>query len=427
MNRLAKLFISYLLFGVLVFYLTGLSVASFSKYTQKSTVPATSEIRGVWLTNVASGVLFIPWGINRAINQLSALNFNTIYPVVWNRGYTFYKSGIAKSMIGADTQPLLNFMHGGQDVLTKLIKLAKPKKISVIPWFEYGFMIPPNSLIAKRHPEWLTNGQEGVISIKENLPEEGEDEPTNKLVWLNPLHPEVQQFILSLIKEIVTNYDVEGIQFDDHFGMPVQFGYDPYTIKLYQKEHQGKSPPKNTFDSEWMRWRANKITRFMTEISQVVKDLKPNAKISLSPNSQSFAYKYYLQDWENWVKQGLVDELVLQVYRHTTSSFVSELEQSAVKFARTRIPVAVGIITGTLRHPVKIEQIQEQVQAVRDRSFFGISFFYWESMWGYITPESPPTRRKFFQEIFTAKAARPLAPVRESARVGETQSVNSYQ
>ncbi|HEY9800670.1 MAG TPA: glycoside hydrolase family 10 protein [Leptolyngbyaceae cyanobacterium] len=419
MNRLARLFFSYLLFVQLLLYLTGLFVPSFSNYPQKSSVPATTEIRGVWLTNVASGVLFVPWGVNRAIEQLSALNFNTIYPVVWNRGYTFYKSATAKSVIGADTQPLLNFMHGGQDVLAKLIKLAKPKQISVIPWFEYGFMSPPDSMIAKLHPEWLTNGQNGVISISEMLPEESDDDPTNKLVWLNPLHPEVQQFILSLVREVVKNYDIQGIQFDDHFGMPVQFGYDPYSIELYQKEHQGKSPPENVFDSEWMSWRANKITSFMTKISQVVKELKPNAKISLSPNSQSFAYKYYLQDWANWVKKGLVDELILQVYRHDINSFVNELEQSAVKYARTQIPVAIGISTGILRKPVKIDQIKKQVQAVRDRSFFGISFFYWESLWGYITPESPPYRRKAFQEMFTAKAARPLAPVKVGGRVGE--------
>ncbi|BCL36040.1 glycoside hydrolase family 10 protein [Nostoc sp. MS1] len=411
MTRLAKLFFSYLLFVQLILYLTGLSVPSLPNYEQKSSVPTTTEIRGVWLTNVASGVLFVPWGIDRAIEQLSALNFNTLYPVVWNRGHTFYKSATAKSVIGDDTQPLLNLMHGGQDVLAKLIKLAKPKSISVIPWFEYGFMAPPNSAIAKRHPEWLTNGQGGVISISEMLPEESDNDPTNKLVWLNPLHPEVQQFILALITEVITNYDVEGIQFDDHFGMPVQFGYDPYTIKLYQEEHQGKSPPKNTFDSEWMSWRASKITRFMTEIHQVVKDLKPNAKISLAPNSQYFAYKYYLQDWSTWVKKRLIDELVLQVYRNNISSFVTELEQPAVKFARTKIPVAIGISTGTWQTPVKIDQIKKQVQAVRDRSFFGISFFYWESLWGYITPESPPYRRQVFQKMFSAKAARPLAPV----------------
>jgi uncharacterized lipoprotein YddW (UPF0748 family) len=412
MNRLAKLCLFYLFCVQLVLCLTIFSNPSLSNYQQNNSLPNTTEIRGVWLTNVASGVLFVPWGIDRAIKQLAALNFNTIYPVVWNRGYTFYKSDTAKLFTGSDVQPLVNVVHGGQDILRKLLQLAKPQGLTVIPWFEYGFMAPPDSELARRYPDWLTTGQQGVKTISEILPEEINNNPTNKLVWLNPLHPEVQEFILSLIVEVVSNYDVDGIQVDDHFGMPVQFGYDPFTIEIYQKEHQGKSPPNDPFDPEWMKWRANKITGFMAKIYRVVKGIKPNIKISLSPTSQAFAYRNYLQDWENWVKKGLVDELILQVYTNSKNSFIAELEKPSVEFARTKIPVAIGITTGTLRSPVQITQVQEQVEAVRDRSFFGMSFFYWESLWGYITPESPQERRTVFGELFAAKAKRPLTIVR---------------
>jgi uncharacterized lipoprotein YddW (UPF0748 family) len=410
MNSLIRSGFIYLLCLDLILCLTALSVPSFSDYDQQTRQPTTTEIRGVWLTNVASSVLFVPWGIDRALNQLSVLNFNTVYPVVWNRGHTFYKSALAQSVTGSDAQPVLTLMHGGEDVLAKIVKLAKPKGLSVIPWFEYGFMTPANSELARRYPDWLTNGQQGVKSIQETPPEEANNGSTNKQAWLNPLHPEVQKFILGLIVEVVTNYDVEGVQLDDHFGMPVQFGYDPFTIDLYRQEHQGKSPPSNQFNSEWMRWRANKITDFMAEIYQAVKAVKPKAKISLSPNSHAFAYKYYLQDWESWVKKGLVDELILQVYRNNKNSFIADLEKPAVELARTQIPVAIGISTGTLRNPVEIAQVREQVQIVRDRSFVGISFFYWESLWGYIAPESPRQRRSVFQEMFTDKAARPSRP-----------------
>jgi uncharacterized lipoprotein YddW (UPF0748 family) len=407
MNRFARRCFCYLLCLELILCLVAFSLPSRSVYYQKASPPTTTEIRGVWLTNVASGVFFVPWGINRALHQLSALNFNTVYPVVWNRGYTFYHSDVAKNFTGYDTEPLLKFMHGGQDVLAKLIKLAKPQKLSIIPWFEYGLMTPFDSELARRYPDWLTIGQAGINSIKETPPEEINNNFVSKLAWLNPLHPQVQQFIKALIVEVVSNYDVDGIQLDDHFGMPVQFGYDPLTIQIYQQEHNGKSPPKDSFNSDWMRWRADKITDFMAAIYQAVKAVKPKIKISLSPNSQAFAYKYYLQNWEDWIKKGLVDELILQVYRNDKKSFINELEQLSVEFARSQIPVGVGISTGTLRNPVEIAQIIEQVEAVRDRQFPGISFFYWESLWGYISPESPQQRRRAFLEMFDTKAARP--------------------
>ncbi|MGH1394369.1 MAG: glycoside hydrolase family 10 protein [Trichormus sp.] len=406
MNRLAKLCLFYVLCVQLILSLTIFSDPSLSNYQERNNLPTTTEIRGVWLTNVASGVLYVPWGIDRAVNQLSALNFNTIYPVVWNRGHTFYKSNVAKLFTGREVEPWLNTAHGGQDVLKKLLNLAKPKGLTVIPWFEYGFMTPADSELAKRYPDWLTIGKRGEKTISEMLP--ADNEPTNKLAWLNPLHPEVQEFILSLILEVVKNYDVDGIQVDDHFGMPVQFGYDFFTIELYQKEHEGKSPPSDPLNPEWMSWRANKITGFMGKIYKAVKEIKPNMKISLSPNPQSFAYKNYLQDWESWVKNGLIDELILQVYRSDQTSFLSDLDTPSVKLAQTKIPVAIGISTGTLRNPVKIAQVQGQVEAVRDRQFFGMSFFYWESLWGYITPESPQKRRKVFGDLFAAKANRPL-------------------
>ncbi|BAZ02241.1 hypothetical protein NIES37_62520 [Tolypothrix tenuis PCC 7101] len=408
MNRFARRYFCYWLCLELLLCFIAFSLPSHSVYYQKASPPTTTEIRGVWLTNVASGVFFVPWGINRAVNQLSALNFNTIYPVVWNRGHTFYNSAVAKRVTGADTQPLLKIMHGGQDVLAELIQLAKLQGIRIVPWFEYGFMTPPYSQLALRYPEWLTNGQEGIRSINEIPPEEIGNNHVTKLAWLNPLHPQVQEFIQELIVEVVSKYDVDGIQLDDHFGMPVQFGYDAFTIELYQQEHQGKSPPKNPFNPEWMRWRSEKLTDFMAAIYQSVKAVKPYVKISLSPNSQAFAYKYYLQNWEDWVKKGLIDELILQVYRDNKNSFIRELEKPAVEFARSQIPVAIGISTGTLRDSVEIAQIKEQVKIARDRKFNGISFFYWESLWGYISPESPQRRRRAFLEMFNTKAATPI-------------------
>ena len=127
MNRFARRWLFYLLYLGLILKLTVFSLPYLPVNTQTTNTIKTAEVRGVWLTNVASGVFFVPWGINRALNQLSRLNFNTIYPVVWNRGYTFYNSSVAKKITGSDSQPLLKLMHGGRDVLTTLIKLSQAK------------------------------------------------------------------------------------------------------------------------------------------------------------------------------------------------------------------------------------------------------------------------------------------------------------
>ena len=266
------------------------------------------ELRGVWLTNVASGVLFAPGSVNRSLRMLSQLNFNTVYPVVWNRGFTLYPSELAGELTGTKQLPLLKFMRGGQDILAKMLKEGKTGDLKIIPWFEYGLMTPANSSLAKLHPQWLTQNGDEEYSLF--------DKPElQSQVWLNPLEPEVQEFLKDLVVEVVTNYDVDGIQFDDHFAFPVEFGYDSTTVWLYRQEHQGSFPPVDYYNQEWMKWRADKLTELWELIAESARNVKPDIIISLATNPYTFAYKNYLQDWQTWVQKGLVDELILQVYR----------------------------------------------------------------------------------------------------------------
>jgi uncharacterized lipoprotein YddW (UPF0748 family) len=385
----------------------GIAIAfNFAQVPPIQAVTKPTELRGVWLTNVASGVLYAPWGINRAMSQLAKLKFNTIYPVVWNRGATFYPSSVAQQVTGRDRDLSLQILRFNQDVLAQIVKQGHRQGLRVIPWFEYGFMTPTNSALAKRHPEWLTvrrNASKVSVDVNQQKATKSKvvDPMLTKGVWLNPFHPEVQQFMLDLIVEVVIKYDIDGIQFDDHFGLPSDFGYDRTTVAQYQKEHQGKNPPNDYLDTQWLRWRADKLTSFMDRVYKAVKAVKPNCLVTLAPNPQDYAYRATLQDWQTWVNRGLVEELICQIYRNDKKTFLAELQQTTLQNARKKIPVGIGILTGSVSNPVALKQIQQQVQWVRDRGYSGVSFFYWESLWGYITPESPQERRNGFSSLFS--------------------------
>ncbi|MDX2239884.1 MAG: family 10 glycosylhydrolase [Leptolyngbyaceae cyanobacterium bins.302] len=356
----------------------------------------TQEIRGAWITNIDSLVLFNPRMLQEAMQDLDRLNFNTVYPVVWNWGYTVYPSRVAKRVIGHAIDPRYPGLQD-RDPLAEIVQQGREKGIAVIPWFEFGFMAPADSELATKYPDWLTQRQDGS-----KIWMQGE----YQRVWLNPMKPEVQQFILDLVDEIVSQYNVDGIQFDDHTGLGVEFGYDPYTIALYKQENGGKEPPKDPKDPAWVRWRADKITEFMGRIHQRVKARKNSAIVALSPNSQKFAYENYLQDWNNWRQRGYVEELILQVYRTDLQAFEAELMQPEVQAARMQIPVAVGILTGLKGKPVSMSLVQQKIQIARDRGFAGASFFFYETMWN-LSNESPEYRKAMFQEIFKPSVTRP--------------------
>ncbi|WP_242058586.1 glycoside hydrolase family 10 protein [Microcoleus sp. FACHB-SPT15] len=349
------------------------------------------EIRGVWMTTNDNDILSDRPKLQEAVSKLAQLNFNTIYPVVWNSGYVLYESPVAQR---TGIQPFARKGLQGQETLSDLVAQAHQQGLLAIPWFEFGFMTPPTSELALNHPEWLTkrrNGSQTWIGA------------AGEVVWLNPFHPDVQKFISDLVLEVVTRYDVDGIQFDDHTSLPNEFGYDRYTLALYKRE-TGRNAPSDPHNPAWVRWRANKITAFMTQLNQAVKKRKPDAIFSVAPNPYDVAYKTYLQDWLTWVRKGIVDELIVQVYRPDLQSFLNQITRPAIREAQQKIPTGVGVLTGLRNKPVPMQLIQSKVQAARDRGL-GVTFFYYESLWDE-APEPITERQSNFQALFNAPASR---------------------
>jgi len=351
------------------------------------------ELRGVWLTNIDSDVLLSQNALINAFNLLAECNFNTVYPTIWNNGYTLYPSVLMERFSGNKIYPIPELKD--RDILKEMIPLAKEKKISVIPWFEYGFMVPPDSKIVELRPHWITCRQDGTKVYKESQ--------VNQL-WLNPFHPQVQQFLLGLILEVIRNYDIDGIQFDDHFGLPVDLGYDEFTIQLYQKETGNSQPPTDFQEVNWVSWRAKKITEFVNRVFWVIKDYKPNCILSLSPNPYLYAYSQFLQDWKTWEQEGYLEELVLQVYRDDIKGFLADLKRPELLEAKSHIPVSIGILTGLRIKPMSFVNVKEQIQLTRDRQFAGTTFFFYETWKQMMALE---TQKNEFKTLFSQVLERP--------------------
>ncbi len=352
------------------------------------------EIRGVWVTSNDLNVFKDRAQVKDAVTKLRRLNFNTIYPVVWNSGYVMYPSNVAKSL---DIQPFVFRGSDGHDILADIINQAHSQNLLAIPWFEFGFMTPNTGELALNKPEWLTKMRDGsTVSIS----------AAGEVSWLNPFHPQVQKFIIDLLVELTNNYDIDGIQFDDHTSLPHQFGYDDYTVNLYKQE-TGKNPPANSQDSEWVAWRANKITEFMVRLNHTIKQIKPKVIFSVSPNYYDHAYKFQLQDWLNWVRLNIVDELVMQVYRDDLESFTSKIARNEIQEVRQIIPTGIGIMAGLRTSPVPMQQITKQVRTVQKEEL-GIVFFYYETMWNR-SPETLEQRIQGFKNFFPYPAVRVAA------------------
>ncbi|HCR48706.1 MAG TPA: hypothetical protein DIW24_03690, partial [Bacteroidetes bacterium] len=107
------------------------------------------EIRGVWLTNIDSEVMFTRQNIQVGIKRLADAGFNVVYPVVYNDGYTMYPSNVMVKYFGEANRQDSVFVANSIDPLAEIVREAKKYNLKVIPWFEFGFSSSYNPQIGR--------------------------------------------------------------------------------------------------------------------------------------------------------------------------------------------------------------------------------------------------------------------------------------
>ena len=328
-----------------------------------------SEIRGIWITNTDSAVLDSQANIAEAIDFLAETGFNVVFPVVWSKGATVYPSQIMRSQFGLAIDP----RYTDRDPLAELVTEARRVGLKVIPWFEYGFASSYNrnggQILAKK-PEWAARDCNGNLLKK------------NGFEWMNALDSQVQDFLLSLMLEVVNNYDVDGIQGDDRIpALPCEGGYDAGTVARYQQQFR-RQPPSNPKDRRWLQWRADILTNFLARLNREVKAVNPNLLVSMAPSIYDWGYKEYLQDSQTWLQRGLVDLLHPQAYRRDFNSYkqiVDRLVREQVS-PQQRSRVAPGVLLNISSYRMNPQYLSQAIAHNRYCGINGEVFFFYEGL-----------------------------------------------
>ena len=339
---------------------------------------------GVWLTNSPSRLYYDRAEMTRALNELQAAGFNAIYPNVWSRGTTFHRSQFAP------VEPALIKAGIELDPICTLAKEARQRGMTIIPWFEYGLMEPADAAVVQNNPEWVLAKANGSRSMTMH---------GKQMSWLNPAHPQVRERFIGLVLEVMQRCRVNGLQLDDHFAWPVEFGYDAYTSALYEQD-TGAPPPKNHTNRYWMTWRRRQLTGLLRELRQRLNKESLPQRISLSPGPFRFAYNHWLQDWELWAVGELIDDLVVQNYAYSLKGFAKDLNQPALRKARQwGLPIQIGILAGFGKRTTPIPILAEKKRLSNEQGY-GVIYFYWEGLWGVHSGiEGASFRRKALQLI----------------------------
>lgn len=337
----------------------------------QSQKPELTELRGVWITNVDSDILDSYENIKEGIEFLAKHNFNIIYPVVWNDANTLYPSKVMKETFGWKIDPRFE----GRDPLAEIIQEAHKHNIAVVPWFEYGFAASykkNGGKILKAKPEWAAKDVNGDLLTKNNFE------------WMNAYHPEVQQLLLDLIMEVVTNYNVDGVQGDDRLpASPSSGGYSDFTKNLYAQEQNGQMPPNDYKNKEWLQWKADKLTEFAGRVYKSVKKAKPDVWVTWSPSVYPWSKEQYLQDWPAWYKAGYADFFHPQVYRYKFDQYkntLKEINAEVLGFDNPQKVIFPGVLMKVGDYYIDGDHLKAVLKYNREQGFNGEVFFFYEGL-----------------------------------------------
>ena len=328
-----------------------------------------TQTRGVWLTTTDSRVFNSKQSITEAMNFLADTGFNVVFPVVWNNAATLYPSKVMKETFGIE----IDSRFVGRDPLKELITEAKRVGLAVIPWFEYGFASSYSQnggpLIAKK-PHWAARDASGNLLKK------------NDFEWMNALDTEVQDFLRSLILEVAKNYDIAGIQGDDRLpALPSEGSYDSKTRERYSRQFN-QNPPSNPKDAQWLQWRADILTDFLTRLYQELVAINPNLIISMAPSAYPWGLQEYLQDAQAWIDQGLIDLIHPQLYRRDIEGYkllVDRMVNQQYKPSQL-YALAPGVLLKVGTYRMSPELLLQTIQYNRDRGINGEVFFFYEGL-----------------------------------------------
>jgi uncharacterized lipoprotein YddW (UPF0748 family) len=345
-------------------------------------LPDKVELRGAWLTNAGSEILYDKALLRDAFVSMKAWGLNAAYIVVWHKGFTLYPSEVNRKLSGEAVEPDRE-VYRSWDMLAEAVKLGKEFGISVIPWFEWGLKIPEGHNAHAFHPEWFTKQSNGEIYTGEHP----------RFGYLNPTLDEVRAFMASLVTELLEKYDVQGIQFDDHLSLGIAYGYDETTKSVYRSRH-GREAPSNHREANWKAFRSEMVTDFLHYVFRAAQAKRPNLILSVSPIGFPFSYDEHLVNWPRWLEMGLINEVIIQVYRENIHSFRKEMSLPSILNARGKVKsVGIGILTGYPHQRWDIDFILDKTRAAKSMGF-GVVYFYFGSMKEWIPPSDTPEERR---------------------------------
>jgi uncharacterized lipoprotein YddW (UPF0748 family) len=329
------------------------------------------EIRAVWLTTIfgldwpgqpatdEAGRIRQKQELCTLLDRLKEANFNTVFVQTRLRGDVIYHSEIEPA------SKVFTGKYGvlpGYDPLTFVIDECHKRSMEC-----HAFLVTFPAGSAKVVEE------QGASSVVKRHPELCLQHLGDW--YLDPGLPGTREYILSIVREIVKNYDVDGIQFDYvRYPEKAQTFPDQQSYVAYGK---GKSLSE---------WRRENINQLMTSVYDWVKQEKPWVQVSSSPlgkysrNAQTpnagwTAFDDVYQDPAAWLQTGKQDMIVPMMY-YRQNDFYPHVNVWMEQSAQRNVVAGLGAYRLNQKEGNwNLSEVVDQINYVRKQGVQGCAFF----------------------------------------------------
>jgi len=351
------------------------------------------EGRGLW---IPAWELTSPAAVRSAIIQAAEYRFNAVFVQVRYRGDALYIPHRYTSYY-ANPEPRSIYMKGRPedfDPLALAVEEGHAWGLSVHAWvtcFEVtgGFAPKDENHVVNRHPEWVSCDRWGNRM------------GVGHRAWLDPGIPEVRDYTASVLLDIVSNYEVDGLHLDYVRYEGPDMGFAPIAVSEYWVRTGLKANPE---DEEWNTWRRDNVTDFVDRVQREAREINPEIIISAAvfADRAGDAYDGVCQDWGRWLEEGLID-LALPMSYSLNADKIGRQTADAVTHAGDGL-VYTGIALRNYNDgskPLDPAVVRSHIEAVRAAGADGVTIFSYTDLREMILAGMTP------DDLFTAPAEEP--------------------
>lgn len=349
------------LFTITIFLLTITQTVAQPKY----------EIRATWLTTLggmdwprhkatsAEGIRRQQQELCNILDRLKEANFNTVMMQTRLRGDLIYPSAIEtfpEALTGKSGK------NPGYDPLAFAIEECHKRGMELHAWI---VTIPAGN---NRQVKFL--GKHSIVRKNRQICKQHEG------AWyLDPGHPETANYLIGIVREIITRYDVDGIHFD-YIRYPENARRFP-DRDTHRKYGKGK---------DLKQWRRENITNLVRRLYTEIKQVKPWVKVSSSPvgkfkdtsrySSLGWnAYETVYQDAQGWLKEGIHDALFPMMYFKENHFYPFVLDWKENDNGRWVVPGLGIYFLSPKEKDWPLDEMSRQLYFTRQSGLAGHAFF----------------------------------------------------